>query len=529
MASGKQTPRQKLIGLMYLVFLALMALQISREALDSVVLIDNEINQTNISLGQRIESTLGAFRSQMTIAEERVRPIYEDALEVQRLSNEIVNAILEKRTEMISQIDGISMDAARELDLSDLKNKDNYSSTTRFWLTTSELDAMVTGGPGSRAYELKNLIAEYKENLLPILEKNKIAERVKLGLDVEKSYPNPGGGADFTWQQNMFDRVIPVAVAANLTRLVTEVRNTEFDIVNNLYSRIAADSYTFDKVAAALVPSSTIVMQGGYYEADVFVTAYDSKQAPFITLQGSRIPVEDGVGKIRIPASSPGQKSFSGRIEIPDPSGNKMFYDFKGDFVVQPPSATVSPTKMNVVYIGLDNPMSISSPGVPTDKLRASATGGTLTPTGGGTYNLIPSAGAREVVISVSAVDGGSSRNMGSQTFRVRPIPPPTPYIAGKREGRISREELALAGSIIPRLENFEFDYNYQIASFTMLANIGGDVKRFVGNGNRFTPEMVSAINSAARGQVVTFMEILTRPGPDGRTLNLGSISFNIL
>jgi DNA-binding transcriptional regulator YdaS (Cro superfamily) len=118
---------------------------------------------------------------------------------------------------------------------------------------------------------------------------------------------------------------------------------------------------------------------------------------------------------------------------------------------------------------------------------------------------------------------------MGSQTFRVRPIPPPTPYIANRREGRISREELALAASIIPRLENFEFDYNYQIASFTMLANIGGDIRRFVSQSNRFTPEMIQAINSATRGQVITFMEIVTRPGPDGRALNLGSISFNII
>jgi len=528
MAGGKQTPRQKLVGLMYLVFLALMALQISREALDSVVLIDNEINQTNINLNQRIESTLQAFESQMAIAEERVRPIYEQAKEVQRLSDEVVNFILEERAEMISQIDRIDLDDARNLDLIYLKNKENYSSSTRFWLTTSQLDATVTGGPGSRAYQLKQKIIAYKQNLMPILEENNLVERVNLGLDVEQSYPNPGGGAPFTWQQNMFDRVIPVAVAANLTRLVTEVRNTEFDLINNLYSRITAGAFTFNKIDARVVPVSNIVMQGGFYEADVFLVAIDTLLKPTITVGGSSVTVKDGIGKLRLSADVAGTRPFSGIISIPDPTGKQAYQQFpyKGEFVVQPPTTTVSATKMNVVYVGLDNPMSISAPGVPTESLRVNATGGTLTRSGGSNYNFVPSAGSREAVISVSTADG---KSLGSQTFRVRPIPPPTPYIANRREGRISREELALAASIIPRLENFEFDYNYQIASFTMLANIGGDIRRFVSQSNRFTPEMIQAINSATRGQVITFMEIVTRPGPDGRTLNLGSISFNII
>ena len=528
MAGGKQTPRQKLIGLMYLVFLALMALQVSREVLDSVVLIDNEINQTNINLSQRINSTLDAFRSQLTVAEERVRPIYNEANRVQELSDELVDFILNQRAEMIAHIDGIDVEEARNLDLFDLRNKDNYSSSTRFWLTAGELDTSVTGAEGSRAFELRQRIIDFKESLMPILESHDLVGRVNLGLDVERNYPAPGGaGGSINWQQNMFDRVIPVAVATNLTRLVTEVRSAEFDLINNLFSRITAGAFTFNKIDARVVPVSNIVMQGGRFEADVFLVAIDTLLQPTITLGGGPIQVRDGVGRISLSADRPGANSFSGRISIPDPAGGTvpLSFPFDGQYVVQPPSTTVSATAMNVVYVGLDNPMSISSPGVPTENLRVTATGGRLTPTGGSNYNFVPEAGAREAVITVRTAEGQS---LGSQNFRVRPVPPPTAYIANRRDGRITREELAAQAGIIPVLENFEFNYNYQIASYTMTANVGGDIRRFPVQGNRFTDEIRQVINNATRGQLIVFQDIVTRPGPDGRPVNLGSITFTI-
>jgi gliding motility-associated protein GldM len=269
-------------------------------------------------------------------------------------------------------------------------------------------------------------------------------------------------------------------------------------------------------------------MQGDNFTAEVFVAAYDSKQQPEITLHGGKVDVKEGIGRFSIPATRPGTQSYSGRIIVRDPSGEEVPYDFRGEFVVQPPSATVSADKMNVVYVGLSNPLSISAPGVTSENIRPQATGGTLTPIGGGRYNFVPAQGAREAVVRGDALIGGELRNMGTQTFRVRPIPPPTAYIANRKEGRVTREELIAAGGIIPRLENFEFDYNYEIASFTFITIEGGDARRLISESNRLTPEMIQAIRNAGRDQVVTFMDIVTKPGPDGRPLRLGSISLNV-
>jgi hypothetical protein len=117
---------------------------------------------------------------------------------------------------------------------------------------------------------------------------------------------------------------------------------------------------------------------------------------------------------------------------------------------------------------------------------------------------------------------------MGTSVFRVRNVPDPVAYIGGRREGRISREELALARAIIPRLENFDFDMNFEIASFNMATQVAGDFRTYNTGGNVFSPEMLQVINNATRGQRVIFENITTRPGPDGRTRSLSPITFTI-
>jgi gliding motility-associated protein GldM len=518
-----------MINLMYLVFLALMALNVSVEVLDSFPLINKGIEQTNTNLDQKIQTVMSDFDQQKAISAEKVQPYYDQAQEVRQLSNELIEYISESRASMISVVDGIPLEQAANLNLLDLSNKDNYSVSSRFWLQDNNQDPLQPGGRGTRAYELHQKLLDFRTALEGILEEHELQDAVNLGLDLEGPYYLPNSSVEINWQQHMFDRVIPVAVATNLTRIVTEVRNAEFDVVNTLYGSISADDFKFDNIAARVVPNSQIVLAGESYEADIFVAAYDSKQQPEIIVNGQRIPAEGGVGKLRIPASGTGSRSFSGVIRVTNPAGIPQEYPFQSSFMVQQPSVTVSADKMNLFYIGVENPVSISVPGVPTENIRPSiSSGATLTPRGGTGYTVRVSPGTTEVRITVNAVVEGSSRSMGTSVFRVRNVPDPVAYIAGRREGRISREELALAGAIIPRLENFEFDMNFEIANFTMATQIAGDFRTFQGAGNRFTQEMMQVINNASRGQRVIFENITTRPGPDGRTRTLSPITFTI-
>ena len=529
MAGGKQTPRQKLIGLMYLIFLALLALNVSVEVLDSFVLVNDGIEQTNRNFENKVGMVYEDFYTQRALSEEKVQPFFDEAFRIQAAADSLVAFILRKRTEMMAIINNIPFEEAAGMDLMDLKRKDQYSASSRYFLTEGNTDPTRPGGEGSRAWEMKNEIAGFKNLIIEILARHDLDHLVQLGLDVEGPFFGKDRNTPISWQQLMFDRVIPVAVATNLSRLVTDVRNAEFDAINLLYGAITADDFKFDRIEARVVPKSEIVFLNETYEAEVFVAAIDTRQNPEIIVGGRPIPTVDGVGRLRLPASATGQQSYSGVIRVVSPTGYPQEYPFRGTYNVQRPTVTVSADGMNLFFIGIDNPVSISAPGIPSENLRPEISAGArLVRNDQGRYVVRVEPGTRDVTITVNAMVDGQQRNMGSSYFRVGVVPDPVAYISNRREGRISREELLLSRALIPRLENFQFDMNFEIESFTMFTTVAGDVRTYRSSSNQLTAEMVSAIQNAARGQRIQFENIVTKAGADGRVRTLAPLSFTI-
>jgi gliding motility-associated protein GldM len=527
MAGGKQTPRQKLIGLMYLIFLALMALNVSVEVLDSFPMINEGLEQTNRNFEVKVDMVYRDFDQQRAISEEKVQPFYDEAHYIKALANDLVDYIIGQRNLMIAELNNISPEEAAALNLHDLKKKDNYSISSRFWLVENMQDPTREGGRGTRAFELRERIENFKTEIKSIMANHNLLDFIQVGLDLEGPFHRQD--VEISWEQQMFDRVISVAVATNLSRLITEIRNAEFDAVNLLYGAITADDFKFDQIEARVVPSSQIVLLNDHYEADIFVAAIDTRQNPEIFVGGRPIPTTEGVGRLRIQATSTGPQVHRGVIRIISPTGYPQEYPFTAEYIVQRPSVTVSADRMNLFYVGVPNPVSISAPGIPTESLRpVISAGGNLTRQADGSYIVQVQPGTREVTITVNAVVDGATRNMGTSNFRVRNVPDPVAYIANRREGRISRDELLLARAIIPRMESFEFDMNFEIESFSMVTTMAGDVRTFRATGNQFTPEMLQVITNAGRGQRIIFENITTRPGPDGRVRTLSPLSFTI-
>ena len=242
-----------------------------------------------------------------------------------------------------------------------------------------------------------------------------------------------------------------------------------------------------------------------------------------------KIPTTAGIGRLRIPATSTGPQTHRGIIRLISPTGYPQEYPFTAQYIVERPSVTVSADRMNLFYVGVPNPVSISAPGIPTGNIRpVISAGGTLSRQSDGSYIVQVQPGTREINITVNAVVDGATRSMGTSNFRVRNVPDPVAFIANRREGRITREELLLARAIIPRMENFEFDLNFEIESFSMVTTMAGDVRTYRAGGNQFTQEMLQVITNASRGQRFIFENITTRPGPDGRVRTLSPLSFTI-
>jgi gliding motility-associated protein GldM len=528
MAGGRQTPRQKLIGMMYLVLTALLALNVSVEVLDAFVLVDEGLQQTNVNFGRKVEMVYGDFRKQKALSEDRVEPFYTKAFEVQAITDSLVSFIVNSRTNMIAVVDKIPFEQADTMRLIDMKAKDNYSRSSSFWLTeTVDGSPMPTGqpgGPGSRGYVLREKIVSFKEEVVLRIPEQ-FRDFVQLGLDVDGPFYDKGGN-EISWQAAMFDRQPPVAAATNLSRLITEVRNAEFDVVNRLYAAITAEDFTFDVIEARVIPNSRIVLLGDRFEAEVIVAAFDTRQQPEVMIGGRTI---EG-GRLSIPATSEGLQRYSGKVRVVGPAGETE-YDFSGDYIVQRPSATVSADAMNVFYMGVDNPVSVSVPGIASENIvaRISGAGNQLVRRPAGGYNVRLSSNHninQNVTITLFARVDGTERRMGESTFRVRVVPDPYAEIAGQQEGVIPRDVLA-GQPIIPRMRDFDFKMDFRITSFMMNTTVSGEYYEWRTSGNQQTAEMEAAIRRSTRGQRFTF-ENIQAVGDDGRTRNLPPMVFRI-
>ncbi|HHN47723.1 MAG TPA: gliding motility protein GldM, partial [Bacteroidales bacterium] len=495
MAGFRETPRQKMIGMLYLVLLALLALNVSVDVLDAFVTVNESMEATNENFSRKIEATYYAFEQQNIINPARVGPFFEKAIQVREMSNELISFINEMIIGAIARSEEVDPEEAKVLSLREARTKSSYDRTTTFFINEG------------RASIIRERIEEYRENVLNLLDPVE-RERIKIGLDTEGPFYDRSGNRQ-DWETHNFYHTILAANVTILNKIINEVQNAEFDIVNHLFASVDADSYRFDAIEAKVIPSSNFVFLGETYEAEILVAAYDTKSNPEVLFvdgaeriteqnlrNARRIEGRDGSVKIRIPTNSEGVKRYAGAIQVPDPSGVMRSYNFSHQFIVGRPSVTVSATKMNVFYTGVDNPVSISVSGMADTQIQPSISAGEIRRVGNEWIVRVPET-ASTAVITVKA----EGRDMGSSEFRVKRVPDPTATIAGISGGQIARNRLIAAAAIIPTMPaDFEFDLTFRISSFNFVAARAGEIFQRPGSGNRLTDEMINYIQNARRG-----------------------------
>jgi gliding motility-associated protein GldM len=396
-------------------------------------------------------------------------------------------------------------------------------------------------GSKGKGKELLQKIVDYRKNMMNLLNE-KDWEKVRLGLQTNGKY-HDASGLPQNWIQYNFFHTMLAADITIINKIITEVYNAEFDIVNFLLDDIDAEDFKYDKIDAKVLPKTNYVFQGDEYQAEIIVAAYDTKQNPDVYLMDGvdSLPVsqigrartiegEKGKVKLKLPAQSLGLKKFAGIIRVKSGVGDVNNYFFNDEYFVAEPSLTVSAMKMNVFYIGVDNPVDISVPGVPDESIVPSISIGTLKrdPSSKNWIVTVPS-GQKETVISVEAQIDGKKKGMGNKKFRIKKLPDPIALIANKNEGLINRNILVAAGAIIPKMpDDFEFDLNYKIMSFKMTMQLRGtEVWSDQSSSNRLTDNMMNNIRSANRGQKIWFENIIAR-GPDNIDRQLAPIILTI-
>lgn len=491
MGGGKLPPRQKMIGMMYLVLTALLAMNVSKDILDAFILVNSGLEKTKQNFKEKNDSDYAAFEKAYGENKQKVEPFWNKAQDIRKEANALVDYIDMIKANIIYQTDKLpSIDAVKGkgpagvdtiLGLQYVNSKDNYD------IPTNVLIGAEPGKPKAGEYtasELKQKMEAFSKKLLGYVPAESIiAQSINEVFDF--SDRKDASGTINNWESINFYHVPLAAVVTVLSKMQTDVRNAESDVVKHLMSAIDAASFKFNKLAPAVIANSSYILQGDSFKADVFLAAFDTTQSPVIyyakdggdvdetdpnnpVMKGAydSLPNSpDGKGLIREVGRGEGIFTYKGIINIKAPGGEVRKYPWKTTYQVAKPATTVAATKMNVFYIGVDNPVSISAPGVAADKLKPSITGGSISRKGAEWNVRVTTPG--KATVNVSADVDGKSVRMGAMEFRVKRIPNPVPYVGGKTGSDvISVAQLKAAASIQARMDNFDFDISVSVMSY---------------------------------------------------------------
>ncbi len=518
-----ETPRQKMIGMMYLVYLALLALNVSKDILDAFVTVNDAMEQTTANFNSKVDQSYAMFDAQEQNSPDKVKPFNDKAKQVRKVSKEMIQYIQDVRDEMFAKVEGCTKEEASHLTLKDLQSKDDYEKPTNYLCINEKM-----------AYKMQDKIREYKKQLIKIVNDTNYV--VPQGLEVDATYEDNDGKKE-DWAFHNFNHIVSAASYTLLNKLIGEVKNIEFETVSFLSSAIDAGSFKFDNVSAKVIPNSKIVFSGDAFEADIIVAAFDSRENPTVywgpgrdtateadAAKLTQVEGEEGVVHLKIPTGGIGDQKFAGLIKIMSPDGTEKYYPFHDSYTVTKPSAAVAAEKMNVFYANIGNPVSIAAPVAP-EKLRINWGGASATSQGGGKYivNVPTSLSGKEITVTVSAeIGGGKTQNMGSTKFRVKTVPEPSLFIGGNISGGKQPKDAILANPMVTAKmsPDFNFELRWSVLSYKVTFVKGGvEDAPITVSGGRFTEQVISKIRSASSGTIVEFTDIKIKSEAGNRAI----------
>jgi gliding motility-associated protein GldM len=514
-------PRQKMINLMYLVLTALLALNVSAEILNAFKTVERSLTTTNNTINQSTSTILASLQEKMTQAEsaEKARIWYPKAQRAQELTKQLN-----------SYIEGLKAQIMKEAGFDPAKNgdstfkEDNQDVATRI---------MVEQGKGK---ELRGKLEQYKKDMLAIDDPaipKEIIETVKSGIDgflkqIDLSTPHTKNNANDTWEAVYFRMVPTVAATTMLTKFQNDVRTAENRTVALFHEQVGKVVVRYDNFTAIVGQSSNYIMPGQEIEIMAGVGAFSKAAAPQISIAGRGAALgEDGAAHMKLPGGGLGKHTIPVVISFKDQDGKPQTINKTIEYTVGQANASIALDKMNVLYIGVDNPITIAASGGGDDRIAAniSGGGGSIRKVGAGKYIARVSSVTDNCTITVS-VDG---KTAGASQFRVRTIPTPVATIGNFESGsNVPAGAFKAQGGVAAWIKDFPFELKYSVSSFTISAdNDEGDIDEAACTGNTWSPKAQQIIRSLKSGRLVT-IDNIRAVGPDGTNRKLPSLVYYI-
>ncbi|RKN83404.1 gliding motility protein GldM [Ulvibacterium marinum] len=495
MASGKQTPRQKMINLMYLIFIAMLALNMSKEVLAAFGIMNERMEASNVKTKESNEAFLASLETKASEDSAKYGELYQNAQQIKTLSQEYYDYLEGLKSEMMKETEDPKDYAV--MDKSDYLDQQFFQG-----------DNLAKGGK-----EFMKRITDYRTQVAAIVPagiKESIKARFETGDANGKVEKRDGTKQD--WINYHYEGFPQVASLAKLTALQADVKATEEDALKSMLEGELTSQVSLKNFATSLLATKSAFYSGEKYDGKIIISKTDNSSTPVkaeLTLDGRKMTdgkdyrLEAGGVKLLIGAGAPGDHTVEGTLyfmqdgeEIPVPVKNAFAT------ISKPNAALIAADKMNVVYRGVSNPMSISIPGIPNNKVTASAPG--LTKRNGSSYVMNPGKG-RTVKIIASGILPDGQRISTPATFRIKDIPRPSGSVS-KQTGslKLPRRNLEIA-TISAMLEDFDFDLNLAVSGFKF--KVPGQPTVAV-NGSKLDSRAKSALKRAKRGDAVQIFDI---------------------
>ncbi len=514
-------PRQLMINVMYLVLTALLALNVSAEIFNAFAMVDKGLRAANTALDTANDALPQAIKDGAKKKDELKK--YADRVdqvrEISKTNTAFIQGLIDQlideggnRNKKVD--DGDYVDA---YGIKEPRGKKNYDATTR---------VMVEEGKGM---ELKERMEKVKADLLALVDENERAA-FKLPIEIDNETWQKSANKKKNWADFTFGHMPIGATEPIFSKFINDTKASEAAVLNYLAGKVglSKDDVVLDKFRVVAAPKKSYILKGETYEADVFLSAAagaGTNTGISVSVNGARLATDkDGVAKFKAVGNTLGPKKYTASVSVTNPvTGKTDSYKSEFEYEVGEKSATVSASKMNVFYIGVDNPVEIAVAGVSSNQIQVTMTGGNISRNSDGTYTVkVTQVGNAKVVVSAPGMSY-------SKDFRVKRIPDPVPVLGKNRGGKIGDGEFKAYPGVFPLLEGFDFEAKCDITEYLLIRAPKRQDPEFSPNpGGKYNPKSQSLISKAAPGDNYLFQDIKCKCPGDPAPRAIGSMVFTI-
>ena len=508
-----ETPRQKMIGMMYLVLTAMLALNVSAAILNGYTQVDESLHATIETMEQSNADTYATFKVALEKNAAKTQEWYDKAMEVQKVSNEFYAYVQKFKDDMVKMVDGDK--AKMNAKVSEIGKQDDTNIPQQYAI--NEGNAKV----------LKDKLHAYCDFLVNMSGESAPMLNAELKATFATNDGKNAEGEPIAWENVLFHEMPMCAVLTILSKIQSDIRHCEGKVVQHLLTLTDAGDLRVNKFNAYVIPSADYVVKGTKYTAQVILAAIDSTQQPEYYVNGQKL---NNKGIYEVVANTVGVQKITGRIGYMDQQGEMQYLPFEREYTVGEPTATISNIDLNIMYRGYENPFSISVPGVSSHALQVKCASATIKQRDG-IWIIMPTDKAPDkLTIEVYADMGGNSLLMGSHVYRVKNLPKPNAYFevdgVPTEETRLPRAKLIdpknkiVASYGADGLVQAKFD----IVSFQVKLPTGASMAV---KGDRFDARTLAAIKKLQQGSSLNIMYIKAK-GPDGKEIQLRGLPIEL-